>query len=53
MFQRRGAITENERSPYLVFVRGPGVNCNVDADRRGLKLLKERKNKRSDKYFGA
>ena len=53
LFQRIGAITEKARSPYLVAVRGPGVNCKVNDDRRGLKELEERKEIRSERYLGA
>ena len=50
LFQRRGAITEKVRSPYLVIVRGPRVNCKGDDDRRGLKELEQRKEIRSERY---
>ena len=53
LFQRIGAITEKARSPYLVAVRGPGTNCKVNDDRRGLKELEERKEIRSERYLGA
>ena len=53
LFQRIGAITEKARSPYLVIVRGPRVNCKVDDDRRGLKELEHRKEIRSVRYLGA
>ena len=53
LFQRVGAITEKARSPYLVEVRGPGVNCKVNDDRSGLKELEERKEIRSERYLGA
>ena len=54
LFQKIGAITEKARSPYLVIVRGPRVNCKVDDDRiRGLKELEQRKEISSERYIGA
>ena len=49
MFQRAGAITEKARSPYWVLVRGPGVNCNVEDERRVRDEVRERRETRSDK----
>ena len=39
LFQRIGAITEKARSPYLVIVRGPRVNCKVDKEIRSERYL--------------
>ena len=52
-FQREGAIAEKARSPYFVDVRGPGLNCIVNEEQRGLEEVLERKEMRSVRYFGA
>ena len=44
---------EKARSPYFVEVRGPGVNCIEEDERRDLEEVVERKEMRSVRYLGA